>query len=181
MKARDGLLTATSVRDVLLAKTLARSAARFLTLACVFVIYVVTVPVAAAETADARVESYLRESGFDYKRVKENSWYINKTGKQLANIRVLLGASSSSISVGAVVVPKQNLRVTADSMYKMMQLSYDFNFVRICIDPDEDLLVMSQVKMRLLDLQEFKDTIERVAAAADRAYGEVRPFLVSSE
>jgi hypothetical protein len=61
---------------------------------------------------------------------------------------------------------------------RMMKLSYALNYVRVCIETDEDLLVMSQVKERSLDLQEFKDTVERVAAAA-RAYGEMRPFLTS--
>ena len=128
-------------------------------------------------TFEARVEGFLRQSGYDYRKVKANSWYINKTGKQLAQIRVLVGAGPNSIAVGAVVAPKARLRVTSDSMYKMMKLSYDLNYVRVCIDPDEDLLVLAQLKEKALDLQEFKDAVERVASAADRAYGEVKPFL----
>ena len=128
-------------------------------------------------TFEARVEGFLQQSGYDYRKVRANSWYINKTGKELTQIRVLLGAGPNSIAVGAVVAPKRRLRVTADSMYKMMKLSYDLNYVRLCIDPDDDLIVMSQVKENSLDMREFKDTVERVASAADRAYGEVRPFL----
>lgn len=128
-------------------------------------------------TFEARVEGFLRQSGYDYRKVKTNSWYVNMAGKELTQIRVLVGAGPNSIAVGAVVAPKARLRVTADSMYKMMKLSYDLNYVRVCIDPDEDLLVMSQVKEPWLNLQEFKSTVERVAAAADRAYAEVRPFL----
>ena len=128
-------------------------------------------------TFEARVESWLRQTGYDYKRVKANSWYITLTGKQLRQIRVLVGAGPTSIAVGAVVVPKQRLRVTMDSMYKMMKLSYDLNYVRVCIDPDDDLLVMAQVEERSLDAQEFKKTIDRIAAAADRTYGEVQAFI----
>lgn len=124
-----------------------------------------------------KVEGFLLQSGYEFRRVKANSWYINKTGKQLPQIRVLVGAGPNSIAVGAVVVPKARLRVTAESMFKMMKLSYDFNYVRICIDPDDDLLVMEQVKERHLDLAHFKEVVERVAAAADRAYGEMQPFL----
>ena len=134
-------------------------------------------PAQGGEPFKTRVESFLRQSGYDYHRVKSNSWYINMSGKELRQIRVLIGAGPNSIAVGAVVAPKRSLRVTADSLFKMMKLSYDFNFVRVCIDPDDDLLVMSQVKGRALDLQEFKDAVERVASAADRAYAEVRPFL----
>jgi hypothetical protein len=126
---------------------------------------------------EARVDSWLRQSGYEYRKVKANSWYVNIMGQELKQIRVLIGAGPSSIAVGAVVAPKRSLRLTADSMYKLMKLSYDLNYVRVCVDPDEDLIVMSQVKERALDLQEFKDTIERVTSAADRAYAEVRPFL----
>lgn len=125
----------------------------------------------------AKVEGFLLQSGYEFRRVQANSWYINKTGKQLPQIRVLIGAGPNSIAVGAVVAPKARLRVTADALFKMMKLSYDFNYVRLCIDPDDDLIVMEQVKERHLDLAHFREVVERVAAAADRAYGEVRPFL----
>ena len=47
----------------------------------------------------------------------------------------------------------------------------------MCIDSDDDLIVMSQLKSKWLDYIEFKDTVDRVATAADRAYGEMRPFI----
>jgi hypothetical protein len=134
-------------------------------------------PRQAATPFEARVEGFMQQSGYDYHKVKANSWYINRTGTQLSNIRVLVGTGSSSLAVGAVVVPKARLKVTADSMYKMMKLSYDLNYVHVCIDGDDDLIVLSQIKGAWLDLDEFKATVERVAGAADRAYGEMRPFL----
>lgn len=125
----------------------------------------------------AKVEGFLRQSGYDFRRVKANSWYIVMRGEEMPEIRVLIGAGPNSIAVAAVVVPKARLRVTADSMFKMMKLSYDLNYVRLCVDPDDDLLVMEQARERHLDLAHFKEIVERVAAAADRAYGEMRPFL----
>ncbi len=119
----------------------------------------------------------MRQAGYDYHRVKPNSWYINMKGKELPQIRILVGAGSNSIAVGAVVVPKARLRATAEALDRMMKLSYDFNYVRACIDTDGDLIVLSQVKDKWLDQQEFGNTVERVSAAADRAYAEMRPFL----
>jgi len=136
-------------------------------------------PPQAGPTFETRVEAWLSQTGYNYRKVKSNSWYIILTGRQLTQIRILVGAGPSSMAVGAVVVPKRSLRVTADSLYKMMKLSYDLNYVRVCIDPDDDLLVMAQVEERSLNAQEFKKTVDRVAAAADRAYGEVQPFVIA--
>jgi hypothetical protein len=134
-------------------------------------------PLQTSSTFEARVDDFLRQSGYEHRKVKANSWYVIMKGKQLPQIRIIIGAGQNNLAVGAVVVPKRNLRVTSESLYKMMKLSYDLNYVRVCIDLDDDLLVMSQMKDRWLDLQEFKTTVERVATAADRAYGEMRPFL----
>ncbi|MGH9907999.1 MAG: hypothetical protein ACRD8U_20710 [Pyrinomonadaceae bacterium] len=135
---------------------------------------------AQAGTFEARIDSFLQQGGYEHKKVKTNSWYANVRGKQLTTIRVIIGAGGNSLAVGAGVVSKQSVPLTSDLLFKMMKLSYDLNYVRICIDPDGDLLVMAQRKDRWLDFQEFKDTVDRVAAAADRAYGGVRPLLTVS-
>jgi hypothetical protein len=126
---------------------------------------------------EAQVDSYLKQTGYQYGKVKANSWYISLSGKQMSRIRVIMGAGPNSLAIGAVVVSKKDLPITADSLYKMMKLSYELNYVRTCIDSDDDLIVMSQLKGKWVEYQEFKETIDKVAAAADRAYGEMRPFL----
>ena len=130
-------------------------------------------------TFEAKVESYLEASGYEFHKVKSNSWYLLVPGKEMSQIRIILGAGPSSIAMGAVVVPKRNLSITADSLQKLMKLSYDLNYVRICLDVDDDLIVISQLKDRWLSAAEFKSTIDIVAGAADRAYGVMRPYLAT--
>ena len=132
-----------------------------------------------ASPLEAQIDGYLRQTGYKYGKVKSNSWYISLTGKQMPNIRIIMGASGTSVAIGAVVLSKRNLLVSSDSMFKMMKLSYDLNYARMCIDTDDDLIVMSQLKSKWLDYTEFKDTVDRVAAATDRAYGEMRPFMTT--
>ena len=127
--------------------------------------------------AQSQFEDLLRQSGYDVKKVKANSWYIERVGKAHPRIRILIGSSSASVAITAVVAPKRNLRLTADAYFKLMKLSYDLNYVRICMETDDDLIVMAQRKVAWLNLQELKDTIEKVTAAADRAYGEMRLFI----
>ncbi|HEX6046387.1 MAG TPA: hypothetical protein VFZ22_17970 [Pyrinomonadaceae bacterium] len=137
-------------------------------------------PTAATQgTFEAKVETYLQQSGYEFHKVKANSWYLLVPGKEMGEIRIILGAGPSSIAMGAVVVPKRKLSITGESMQKMMKLSYDLNYVRLCIDSDDDLLVMSQLKEQWLSAAEFKNTINLVASAADRAYGVMRPHILS--
>ena len=109
--------------------------------------------------------------------MKANSWYLLVNGKEMNQIRIILGAGPKSIAMGAVVVPKRNLQLSTEALQKLMKLSYDLNYVRVCIDSDDDLIVISQLKDPWLDADEFRSTIELVAGAADRAYSVMRPYL----
>ena len=128
-------------------------------------------------TFEAKIEGFMRQAGYDFSRVKANSWYIILPGKEMPQIRIILGAGPGTIAIGAVAVPKRDLRLSSDALVKLMKLSYDLNYVRVCLDPDEDLLVMAQRKDPWLTLEEFKNTVSRVSSAADRAYAEMRPYL----
>ncbi len=137
---------------------------------------------AQAAAFEARVEDFLRQSGAEYHKVKTNSWYLLVPSKQMGQLRIILGAgmvsgSPGSIAMGAVVVPKRDLRLSTEALEKLMKLSYDLNYVRVCIDSDDDLIVMAQLKDPWLNAAEFRTTIDLVASAADRAYAVMRPYL----
>jgi hypothetical protein len=135
--------------------------------------YAQTAP-AQPGTFEARVEEFLRQSGRDYRKVQANSWYLLVKGKEMGEIRIILGAGPSQIAMGAVVVTKKNLQLSTEKLHKLMKLSYDLNYVRVCIDSDDDLVVMAQLKDPWLNAAEFRTMIDLVAAAADRTYAVVR-------
>jgi hypothetical protein len=128
-------------------------------------------------TFEARVEEFLRQSGQEFHKVKPNSWYLLVNGKEMGQIRIILGAGPGSIAMGAVVVPKQKLQLSTEALQKLMKLSYDLNYVRVCIDSDDDLIVIAQLKDPWLNASEFRTTISLVTNAADRAYAVMRPYL----
>jgi hypothetical protein len=128
-------------------------------------------------TFEARVEEFLRESGTEYRKVQANSWFLLVRGKEMGEIRIILGAGPSQIAMGAVVVPKQKMQLSTEALQKLMKLSYDLNYVRICIDSDDDLIVIAQLKDPWLNVDEFRTTINLVSSAADRAYAVMRPYL----
>lgn len=128
-------------------------------------------------TFEARVEDFLRQSGQEFHKVKANSWYLLVNGKEMGQIRIILGAGPSSIAMGAVVVSKRDLRLSTEALEKLMKLSYDLNYVRPCIDSDGDLIVMAQLKDPWLNAAEFRTTISLVSSAADQAYAVMKPYL----
>jgi hypothetical protein len=132
---------------------------------------------AQAGTFEARVEEFLKQSGHEYHKVKANSWFILVDGKEMGKIRIILGAGPGSIAMGAVVVPKQKLQLSTEALQKLMKLSYDLNYVRVCIDNDDDLIVIAQLKDPWLSASEFRTTIGLVTTAADRTYALMRPYL----
>jgi hypothetical protein len=132
---------------------------------------------AQSGTFEARVEEFLRQSGQEFHKVKPNSWYLLVNGKEMGQIRIILGAGPGSIAMGAVVVPKQKLQLSTEALQKLMKLSYDLNYVRVCIDSDDDLIVIAQLKDPWLNASEFRTTISLVTNAADRAYAVMRPYL----
>jgi hypothetical protein len=128
-------------------------------------------------TFEARVEEFLRQSGHEYHKVKPNSWYLNVNGKEIGQIRIILGAGPGSIAMGSVVVPKQKLQLSTEALQKLMKLSYDLNYVRVCIDTDDDLIVIAQLKDPWLNAGEFRTTISLVTEAAERTFALMRPYL----
>lgn len=130
-------------------------------------------------TFEYKVEDFIRQSGFGFRKVKTNSWFLLTPGKEMNQMRVILGAGPSSIAMGAVVLTKPNLRLTAEALEKLMKLSYELNYVRVCIDTDGDLIVIAQLKDPWLNAAEFKNTVNIVTEAADQAYAVMRPYLAT--
>jgi hypothetical protein len=126
---------------------------------------------------EAKVEGLLRQSGYQFQKVKSNSWFAIVQGREMSEMRIILGAGPASIAMGVVVAQKRNLRLSTDGLFKLLKLSYELNYVNVVIDSDDDLLVMSQRKEAWLTPEEFKATLSQVTAAADRAYAVVKPLI----
>jgi hypothetical protein len=138
-------------------------------------------PAAQPGTFEARVEEFLQQSGYTFQKVKANSWFLLVDGKEMGQIRIILGAGPRQIAMGAVVVPKRKLQLSTEGLQKLMKLSYELNYVRVCLDGDDDLIVLQQMKEPWLNAEEFKTTVNTVANAADRAYAEIRPYIANSK
>lgn len=134
-------------------------------------------PAAQPGTFEAQVEEFLKESGYEYRKAQANSWYLLVNGKEKGQIRVILGAGPQQIMIGAIVARKNRLQLSSEAFQKLMKLSYELNYVRICLNVDDDLIVMSQLKRPWLNAEEFRTTVNTVVSAAEQTYAAIRPYL----
>jgi len=119
-----------------------------------------------AQTAEAKVDLWLKDSGYSFRKTGKTTWLINHRDLSSSEMPMLVAAGQDFVVIGVVVEFKKNLSFTKDSMFKLLRMNHSLDYVKIGFDDDEDLFVRAEVKTRLLDLQEFKTIVERCARAA---------------
>lgn len=134
---------------------------------------------APAKSTLAKIAGFLDQSGYTYTKVRENVWTIAFTGKAFSNFNVRIASNESILVMSVLVVEKKkNLKGNIqEMMYKLLKFNIDADFVKMGIDDDENLIVRADLTTRTLDLQEFKDVVEQMAAAANEIYTTVRPYM----
>ena len=99
----------------------------------------------------------------------------------MSEFNVTISGNESTLVVFVVLVEQQkslhgNIQ---ELMYKLLKFNDAADYVKLCIGDDSELLVRSDLPTRTLDLQEFKDGVEQVAAATDEIYATVRPYVTA--
>ena len=129
----------------------------------------------------AKIAGFLEQSGYTYTKARENIWTVAFKGKALSEFNVAISGNESTLLVLVVLVEQQkslhgNIQ---ELMYKLLKFNDAADYVKLCIGDDSELLVRSDLPTRTLDLQEFKDVVEQVAAATDEIYATVRPYVTA--
>jgi hypothetical protein len=131
-------------------------------------------PVSQVATA---VGQLLDQSGYTYTKHSDTVWSINRRGNYLSEFKVVIGTGNDLMVTFVTVAKKAQLKRSEDLLFMLLRLDHEFDYVKVGLDDDQDLFVRVDSSPRLLDLQEFKATVEQVAKSADEVYGKVRPFL----
>lgn len=125
----------------------------------------------------AKVEQLLQQSGYRYRKVSDGVWVIERQGKSLPKFTIIFASGSGFLVMGVIVATKKTMNTTSDMMFKLLKLNHSLDYVKIGFDDDDDLFVRGEVKTRQLDLQEFKESVERVSTDADQIYEAIKPYL----
>ena len=128
---------------------------------------------AVAQTTEAKVDLWLKNSGYNFRKTGKATWLINHPDLSSSEMPLLVAAGPDFVVIGVVVEFKKNLSFSKESMFKLLRLSHSIDYVKIGFDDDEDLFVRAEVKTKLLDQQEFKNIVETCARAAVRIRGEL--------
>ena len=130
-----------------------------------------------AQASAEKVAILLDKSGYSFRKASNNVWVVSFTGKQIADIQVIITTVPDLLLAGITVAKKGQMRPTADFFYKLLKLAHSYDLVKVGLDSDDDLFVRVEAKMRTMDVDEFKAYVKQAAAAADEIYGQIKPLL----
>jgi hypothetical protein len=115
---------------------------------------------AQASAADIqKVESLLRDSKYNCKR---------------------LSVTTEKGIVGAFVTVayKNNMRMTAELIEKLLQINHDLDYIKVGIDEDGDVFGRIDTHLRIMDVEEMNDVIAQVSNTTDTTYVALKPYLI---
>jgi hypothetical protein len=124
-----------------------------------------------------KVAQLLDQSGYTYTKHSDTAWSINRQGNYLSQFKVIIAVGSDIMVAFVIVAKKAQMNRSEDLLRTLVRQDHEYDYVKVGLDRDDDLFVRIDSNARLLDLQEFKATIEQVANTSDEIYKQVRPFL----
>lgn len=131
---------------------------------------------ALADPNSAKVLRLLKASGYEYTQKSDTVWYIVKHGDDLGDFKVIGANEGDLLVVFVTVATKAHMEMDMDLASKMLSLNHTLDQVKIGIDDDGDAFVRTDISIRILDQQSFKEVVNQVAAAAEETYTTIKPY-----
>ena len=129
------------------------------------------------ESHNAKTARLLNESKAKFAKVQDGIWTVPFDGKQMKSFDVVIAADKTYLLMWVTVANQKNFRSEPELLKKLLSHNDEFDRVKIGIDKRGDLSVRIDMSMRLVDKQEFVETLNQTAAAADLVYASVVPYL----
>jgi len=129
----------------------------------------------AEQTAsDNQVELLLGKSGLKAKKVADGVWVMRMSGKVFPYFQIMIASGPGYVLSSVVIANKKSFKFDSELGYRLLRLAHELNYIKVGFDNGDDLLVRSELRLKLLDPEEFRMMIDRLAGAADRAYEQVQ-------
>ncbi len=133
-------------------------------------------PLAAAEKgAAAQLGALVDQSGFRSKKFSDSVWAIYLNGADGQEWRVLCAAEPELLVIGIAVAEKRTMQLTEEALRQLLKLEQGSGFVKIGLDAKDDLFVRSEVKIKDVNLADFKALIRQNLKTADIVQTAIKP------
>jgi hypothetical protein len=76
------------------------------------------------------------------------------------------------------VAYKNNMRMTAELIEKLLQINHDLDYAKVGIDEDGDVFGRIDTHLRIMDVEEMNDVIAQVSNTTDTTYVALKPYLI---
>ena len=129
------------------------------------------------ETHAAKAARLLNDSKMKFTKVNDTVWTVPFEGKKLKDFNVVVVADKTYLLMFVTVSNQKSFRSDPQLLKKLLNHNDTLDRVKIGIDDSSDVVVRIDLSIRLVDQQEFIDSLNQTAAAADIVYGSIAPFL----
>ena len=129
------------------------------------------------DSTTARVGHLLEISNYKFQKKADTVWSIDFSGKSLSSFKVILATQDDLLVTFVIIAHKKEIQMTPELMSKLLRFNHSLDRVKVGIDDDGDMFVRTDMTVRVLDNQEFKDNIEQVAAASNQVYAGIKQYL----
>jgi len=125
--------------------------------------------------SDAQVELLLGKSGLKARRLADGVWVIRRGSVLLPYYQIVIASGPGYVLASVVIGNKKDLKFDSEMGYQLLRLAHELNYIKVGFDNGDDLFVRTELRLKLLDSEEFRMMIDRLAGAVDKAYGQAHP------
>ena len=133
------------------------------------------------ETPTAKAARLLNESKVKFTKIDDGIWTVPFEGKKLKDFNVVIAADKTYLLMFVTVSNQKTFRSDPELLRTLLTHNDTLDRVKIGIDERANVVVRIDLSIRLVDKQEFAESLDQTAAAADQVYGSIVPFLNSTK
>lgn len=149
-----------------------------LSLAIVICSFSLSYSASSQETSSAKTGRLLNETGVNFSKIANDIWTVPFEGKNLRNFQVLIGVDKDVLVMFVVVTDKKKYTRSPELLNKLLLQNDQMDRVKIGIDKQGEIAVRIDLTVRLMDKRELSENLDQLAAASDRIFAIIQPYLV---
>ena len=138
----------------------------------------------AQQTAEPKAASgvvaLLEKSGYNYSKVTNGVWEILFTGKNVKEFPVRLALGEGILVIISKLADRKGIDLQPPLLTKLMELNHSVDTVKFALSEDM-LYARIDARLRTLDLEELKYSLDQISGATDEVYPQIKQYLAGAK